>query len=112
MRPRWIAVAVPVTVPDVAARWWVALMSTPTEPYGAGCPVAAGLTVFQEVGAPDVDLAGDQQLFGREARDHLAAGCGDDDLFFASGSGAVVSRGAIGLEREHHSFLDFDGMVK
>ena len=31
LRPRWIAVAVPVTMPLVAERWWVALMSTPTD---------------------------------------------------------------------------------
>ena len=29
-RPRWMAVATPVTSPAVAERWWVALMSTPT----------------------------------------------------------------------------------
>ncbi len=29
-RPRFSGVATPVTTPDVAARWWVALMSTPT----------------------------------------------------------------------------------
>ena len=30
VRPRWAGVAVPVTTPDVAERWCVALMSTPT----------------------------------------------------------------------------------
>ena len=30
LRPRCAGVATPVTVPDVAERWWVALMSTPT----------------------------------------------------------------------------------
>src|SRR6478752_566307 len=33
VRPRWMAVAVPVTVPEVAARWWVALISMPTEQH-------------------------------------------------------------------------------
>ena len=31
VRPRWMAVATPVTVPEVAERWWVALISMPTD---------------------------------------------------------------------------------
>src|SRR4029453_6450643 len=30
VRPAWMSVAVPVTVPDEAGRWWIALMVMPT----------------------------------------------------------------------------------
>src|SRR5260370_27387050 len=55
---------------------------------------------------------GDEQLFRREERNHLAALVGHHDLLLDAGGGVAVARGAIGLEREHHALLELEGMVE
>ena len=65
-----------------------------------------------EVGAAHVRAAGDEQLVGREARDHVAPGRGHDDLFLDPRRRAPVRRGAVGLEREDHAFLELDRVLE
>ena len=56
--------------------------------------------------------AGDEQLLGREARDHLAAVGGDDELLLDPRRRPAVGRRPEGLEREHHALLDHLGVVE
>ena len=51
--------------------------------------------------------ARDQQLFGREARDHFVAGFRDHDFFFDARRAPAVLRRPERFEREHHAGLDF-----
>ena len=68
--------------------------------------------VTEQVGAAHVDLPGDEQLLGGEARDHVAAGRRHDDLLLDARRRAAVGRGAVGLEREDHPLLELDRMVE
>ncbi len=77
-----------------------------------GGPVAPRGIVAEQVGATDVAPPRDQQLVGREARDHLAAGRGDDDLLLDPRRRAAVGRCAVGLQREDHPLLERDGVVE
>ena len=74
--------------------------------------VATGVAVASEVGAAHVRPPGDEQLLGREAGDHVAAGRRDDDLLLDPRGRAPVGRGAVGLEREDHALLDLDRVVE
>ena len=56
--------------------------------------------------------SGDEQLLGREAREHLRAGRRDHDLLLDPRSRAAVGRRAVGLEREHHPHLELDRGVE
>ena len=74
--------------------------------------VPAVVAPRDEVGAAHVRAAGDEQLVGREAGDHVAAGRGHDDLFLDPRRGPPVRRGAVGLEREDHPFLELDRVLE
>ncbi len=65
-----------------------------------------------EVRAAHVGAARDEQLVGREAGDHVAAGRGHDHLFLDPRRRAPVRRSAVGLEREDHPFLELDGVLE
>ncbi len=65
-----------------------------------------------EVRAAHVRAAGDEQLIGREAGDHVAPGRGHDDLFLDPRRGPAIRRSAVGLEREDHPFLELDRVLE
>ena len=78
-----------------------------------GVPSALAVVgLLDEIGAAHVLAACDQQLVGREARDHVAAGRRHDDLFLDSRRRPAVRRGAVRLEREDHSFLERDRVLE
>src|SRR5437588_4575909 len=91
-----------ITVPP-----WTSVRSVIAPPLSIGNERAV-----DEVGASHVVPSGDEQLLGREARDHLGAGRRDDHLFLDPGGGATVGRRAVSLEREHHSDLELDRVVE
>ena len=74
--------------------------------------VLAVVALRDEVGAADVRAAGDEQLVGREAGDHVAARRGHDDLFLDPRRGPPVGRSAVGLQREDHPFLELDRVLE
>jgi len=53
----------------------------------------------------------DRQLLGREQRDHAAALVGDHDLFLDARRRIAVGRRTVGLECEHHAFLDLRRVI-
>jgi len=68
-------------------------------------PVQVGLALADLRERPvDAPVAGsaDQQLLGREARDHLASVLGDDELLLDTGCGPAVAGRPEGLQREDH----------
>src|SRR4051794_39529575 len=54
----------------------------------------------------------DEQLGGREARDHLRAVGRDDDLLLDPGGGVAVLGGAVRLERDDHALLELDRVLE
>ncbi len=74
--------------------------------------VAARVAVARAGRRRGRSLAGDEQLLGREARDHVAAVPRDHDLLLDPRRRAAVGRGAVGLEREHHPLLELDRAVE
>ena len=77
-----------------------------------GAAVLAALVLLDEIGTADVHATGDEQLFGREARDHIAAARRHDDLFLDPRRGPAVGRSAVRLEREDHPLLELDRMLE
>src|ERR1035441_10195635 len=65
---------------------------------GAACSAAATAAAFAEESI--------SRIPGREARDHVAAVRGDDQLLFDASCGPAVGGGPERLEREHHALLD------
>src|SRR5579862_5455662 len=65
------------------------------------------LTIHREVMG-----ARNQQLFGRETRDHFVPGWRDYNLFLDARGTPSVRRWSERLQREHHSGLDLTGMVE
>jgi hypothetical protein len=74
--------------------------------------VSAITVVLDEICAAHVCPSGHQQLVCGETGDDVAAARCDDDLFLDPRRGAPIGRRAVRLEREHHSFLELDGMLE
>src|SRR5918992_6027805 len=82
---------------------------------GVQARVAVRLVVaLQRQRAADrvVRPAGDHQVLGREAGDHLAAVGRDHELLLDAGGGPAVARRPERLEREDHALLDLLGVVE
>ncbi len=69
----------------------------------AGSVCAGSLARFTSISSVPV---GDRQLFGREERDHLAAGVRHDHFLLDARCRVPVRGRAVGLEREDHAGLD------
>src|SRR5580693_4276210 len=60
----------------------------------------------------EIMSAGNQELFGREARNDFVAGFGDHDFFFDASGTPAIGRWPESFQREHHPRLDFAGMLQ
>ena len=80
---------------------------------GGGVEVRLRLAQGVEVaGRRPVALAGDEQLLGRELRDHLAPVGGHDELLLDAGRRPAVRRRPVGLQGEDHALLEWLWMVE
>jgi hypothetical protein len=58
------------------------------------------------------NTGGNRQLFGWEQRDDFVALVSDDEFLLDTRPGETIACGTIGLEREHHAFLNHGRMIK
>src|SRR5215218_6676468 len=86
-------------------------VTTTTRPSTRPMSDGRGLAL-EEIGAADVCLPADEELLGRELRDHSAARGRHDHFLLDSCCRFAVARGAVGLECEDHALLDLDRVVE
>src|SRR6185437_9197376 len=81
-------------------------------PMPPAAPVMTTTLSLNSIATSSSIGVGDRQLVRRVEGDHLGAGRCHDDLLLDARGGEAVARRAIGLEREHHAFLDFHRVVE